>query len=433
MIRYFVYIIILFVAAKSYAGSSKDTLRISQLNTTNEKNDNSLTLQSAIATGKTIIIDEDLVITKNIYLFGTASLIGINTDTMKLKKITISGDFASKDGRKYFINCGIKSKLGDNTVWSGKIENLKFVAAPDAAFNYCIQLHNVKGITINNNVFDFTKLQQSTVKGDTRGCAIEGLNDRNWNKGSVYRFDVTISNNRVINKQDYPGQEGIGISSAQKVSILNNYCFGMGDDGIGVHNVKDFIVTGNQLYLIAGRILISNSQNGLVSKNYIERIPMQNIQSGIFANSESFIKLESESKHVKAANNSNIIIDSNIIYIPSNYKPIKPLKTYIIRIKGAENCKVVNNKIYIDCDIDYVTVPITIENEISKNNQTLIIPESVLIADNKVIVKNSRNEQKLMQINSARVLGAANNNLKNIVLRKNEIIKDSSRSTINSH
>jgi len=370
--------------------SSGDTVNLLKYGVKyNDNQDASVCLQKAIDDQKVIIISGNIIIRKNIYLWGKASLIAKNR-----AHVTIDGDFANADGRKYVINCGIKAKNGDVSAWTGQIKNIKFVGSSSAAFAFFIQLHTVKGVLIDNNEFDFTQIPQTDVRGDLRGCAIEGLNDRQWNKGSVSRKDIIISNNRVINKQDYPGQEGIGITNAQNVVFSSNYLYGMADDGIALHKVDGFKILNNKLYLVAGRLYVADSKNGVINGNYIERIPMQSSRK--WMNAESFIKVEPERGRNadQDADIENIDIVNNTILLPDSYSPAKRSKTYIIRLIGVKNCNVNNNILHVNCSKDFVTSPIVVENPLAQtsrvSNLSLSVKQlhlksgNVMINDNKI-------------------------------------------------
>jgi hypothetical protein len=354
------------------------------------KHDDSQALQSAIKSGKTILVDnKTYLINHNIYLYGASSIVGKTNSVFKL-----TDDLSNADGKKVWFAIGITGKGLRPFTWTGKIANITFTAADNAVFNYCINLFNVNGGAISGCVFNWENLKISGTKGDPRGLSIESINDASWCRSSNI-INLEIFQNKVLHKEDATGCEGIGISNGSNIKIHDNYVHGVADDAIAVHNTDEFEIVNNKCYTTQGRIMMENSKNGLVKDNYIERIPRQ--ISGGFNGGGALCMVEIGMANKKAFKPSNIQIIHNYFKLPDGV----PSPTYMLRVMAVDNCTISDNTFECNTKNGVSAIEIGMGNLrlITKNSRTagmnlsqindLISPSNVTVTNNNCTGTNA--------------------------------------------
>jgi hypothetical protein len=325
--------IILCFSTKAYTVQNDNTVTLEQYGAVGDGvQDDSKALQTAISSGKTILVsDKTYVINNNIYLYGNASIVGKAKSVFK-----INNDLSNADGKKFWFAIGITGKAASVRTWGGKITSITFTGSENAVFNYCINLFNADGGTISNCVFDWKGLSLSGVKGDPRGLSIESVNNASWCRSSNVK-NMEIFQNKVLHKEDASGCEGIGISNGFNIKIHDNYVYGVADDAIAVHNTDGFEITNNKCYSTQGRIMMENSKNGVVKGNYVERIPRQ--ISGGFNGGGALCMVEIGLANKNAYKPSNIQIINNYFKLPDGI----PSPTYMLRAMAVDNCVISGN------------------------------------------------------------------------------------------
>jgi len=372
------------LSSKAHAVSNDDTVTLEQYGAAgNGVQDDSKALQTAIRSGKTILVnDKTYLINSNIYLYGNTSIIGKTKSVFK-----ITANLANADGKNFWFSIGIDGKGGVVNSWNGKLSNITFKATGDAAFNYCLNLFNVSGVSISNCVFDWREIRLSGVSGDPRGLSIESVNNAAWCRSSSIK-NVEIFQNKVLHKEDASGCEGIGISNGSNIKIHDNYVYGVADDAIAVHNTNGFEITNNKCYSTQGRIMMENSKNGVVNGNYMERIPRQ--VSGGFNGGGALCMVEIGLANKNAYKPSNIQITNNYFKLPSGV----PSPTYMLRAMAVDNCVISGNTFECNTSNGVSAIEIGMGNLrlITKNKRTegmsdndiddFISPSNVTVTNN---------------------------------------------------
>lgn len=224
------------------------------------------------------------------------------------------------------IHCGSK-KYGDKgTTWTGSISGAVFIVneGMNAKDHRLINIHRATDIKIENCTFDFRSAQG--VFG-----GISAMNHSAFCR-SPKRANLSYVGNTILANQAANGSEGLNAAFTDGIIIEGNQIHGMGDDVIGLHDVSDFVIRNNVSSATDGRIYIASCQNGIISGN---------IHRHTTDTPGSLIHLERERDYMRT-HPRNIVIEDNKLY----HFGEGTQATYGIRVRGAENISILNNRIY---------------------------------------------------------------------------------------
>lgn len=216
----------------------------------------------ASAAGISVIWNGQYYATDMIYLWGNANLIGLNHQESKLYFDCTANPVGSPYG---WLILGCSSYGVSANHFTGVIRNIYFDISNVATQSTIVSYQRCKNTTIENCYFNVNQ------SGSWANC-IEGQNFVGLCP-TPDRDGIWIKNNRFeIYDNGASAGEASGMTNATNVWFVDNYFYGSADDAIGLHNVDDFVISGNQIYSVDGRIFIGNGYRGRVTNNYVERI-----------------------------------------------------------------------------------------------------------------------------------------------------------------
>lgn len=290
----------------------------------------------------TVLINSDVRIEDNLYLYGNVSLIGD-----RQHRIIIDTDFdvSSAGGSQRIIACGTKTKgetrLGDDShVWHGYIDGVNFLGTVNARVGILIFILEGQQCGVRNCNFDFTTFPTGLTFGFRLFAAVEGFNDSNWLVGGTnLREQIDISHN-VLNTISYDnlGGEGFGINFGDGVNISFNHVTGCGDDPVVAHFAKNVRFHGNICKSVSGRIAWNQCQGVSVIGNYHERI----IDSqGVWQQGGSLMFHDIEGNTVNDRYTENVTVVGNAIKVPSAITTLDGIVTF----RGGQKVTCVGNTI----------------------------------------------------------------------------------------
>jgi hypothetical protein len=272
------------------------------------------------------------VVDHTLFLYSNISWEG---DGVGTSKIYPRGNYGNSVDTLYTIALGIVSKGGTVIPWRGShITGIQFHPNAGTKVGTLINGFSIDDSYISNNYLYLADL----VPANGLCTAIETALNTSWCAGSSIT-DFTITNNKVTAKHAYNQGEGIGVTKGTRIIIDNNYISGIGDDGIAFHNCTNVSARNNKIYVIDGRIFLSNTKDAKIDGNYIERIADQ--QSGKWISGGDFIRVTLEAIGT-AQGSENIDITNNTVYLPSNVIDTT-FQTYQIRVQGVQAGHVTGN------------------------------------------------------------------------------------------
>jgi Concanavalin A-like lectin/glucanases superfamily/Pectate lyase superfamily protein len=312
--------------------------------TGNGTTDDSVAFQSALdaaaSQNATLSIPADFTIrvTKNLFIYGTCNIDGAGDSSI----ILCDADMDNDHGREYWISIGIsehKDNSGTQDTFIGTISDLCFKTSSNGKFNRGLFMFNTSGTTIKNCFFDF-RSGVSSVNGYFFGATSSG-NNNNWEpSGYKSMSDITITENIIVANHRITDSEGFGVCNAEDVIISKNYIYGVGDDPIGCHNIKNLTIEDNFCYSIDGRIFTSNGENVKITNNYCERIAEFGTT---WVSGGAMIYAGLEGNNSYPAPNTYEIKD-NIIVIPEGISSY----TYGIRVLGGRTVEISSNTLFME-------------------------------------------------------------------------------------
>ena len=317
----------------------EDSILVSDFSVTGDgKIDDTSALQAALKfcseNDRQCVLDSDMQvrITAPVYIWGGGSLIGRSGAAIKID-IT---DFKNR----FIVNLGISDKHKPEREFSGQISNINFVTVtgpilkgvkntlPYAVGGRIVKIWRIKDALISGNFFEVGKYMYAAVGS--------GKN-KNWLHGSLSENNgVTIRNNTISATAPPHGMEGIGLGTFRNATISNNTVYGVGDDPIGIHNCENIEIHSNRLASVDGRILITNSENISVRKNYVARhksLLDNKVSRGMALVHVGYTKGRYRSK------SSNIDLSNNHFYYPGQGKD----RHAMVYVQGTSDITIANN------------------------------------------------------------------------------------------
>ena len=225
--------------------------------------DDTAKVQKALTTcsnhGLTCVIPSNkrFLITKQLYLWGEGSLIGVDSTSMLLLR---TGHVP------YILNIGISGAQKLEQKWSGSIEHVTFRGVGPGT-GRIIFLWRSEGGTISKNVFNIGAFGYGPTSSGNNNKVV-----RNGD-GNCIRKNITITDNMIFAEgTDVIGSEGIGLNQWDGAEIARNVVHGVGDDMIGVHFSSNINIHDNDLSGVDGRLFVSNSHHVMIENNKISRV-----------------------------------------------------------------------------------------------------------------------------------------------------------------
>lgn len=197
------------------------------------------------------------LITKELYLWGEGSLIGVDSTSMLLLR---TGHVP------YILNIGISGAQKFEEKWSGSIEHVTFRGVGPGT-GRIIFLWRSEGGTISKNIFN--------VGAYGYGPTSSGNNHKVVRNGDAncIRKNIKITDNVILAEgTDVIGSEGIGLNQWDGAEIARNVVNGVGDDMIGVHFSSNVNIHDNDLSGVDGRLFVANSHHVMIENNKIARV-----------------------------------------------------------------------------------------------------------------------------------------------------------------
>lgn len=314
------------------------------------------------------------ILTRTMYIYGPVSWVGAGS---KLTEIHLHGNYGNSVDTTFSIAFGIKQKRVNSAWQNASFEGFKICLDKGVKTDNALNLFLAKDVAIKNNNFYFD--EADSVGGWL--TAIESRHNSAWSTGPYVR-NIVIANNYLTAKHSAKNGEAIGLTIAHGFSITNNYIKGFGDDGIGIHNCTDGTIRGNKLYLLDGRIYISNSQDINVIKNYVTRIADP---KGRFYGGGAFIMTDMEYGDTLSTN-KYITIDSNTVELPAQI----PSVTYLIRAQGIQSGIISNNVIISNSSLAQSSIVISPDKNPAWKGRTtdpdykkgVVSPRNILVYNN---------------------------------------------------
>ena len=273
------------------------------------------------------------VVDRTLFLYSNISWEG---DGVGTSKIYPRGNYGNTSDTLYTIALGVVSKGGTVIPWRGShITGIQF--HPNAGTKVGTLIN---GFAVDDSYISENYIYLADLTPASGICiAIETTLNTAWCSGSSVT-DLAITNNKIIAKHAYNQGEGIGITKGTRVIVDNNYISGIGDDGIAFHNCTNVSARNNKIYVVDGRIYLSNTKDAKIDGNYIERIADQ--QSGKWISGGEFIRVTLESNGT-VQGSENIDIINNTVYLPSNVIDTTSSLTYQIRVQGVQAAHITGN------------------------------------------------------------------------------------------
>lgn len=267
------------------------------------------------------------LITKPIFIWGEASLIGNSDSSVMLFKVVSA---------PYLVNLGISKKNQIKSPFSGTIAGVTFKIIGGKK-GRIIYFWRVKGAKITGNKFQV---------GNHRYSATSSGNENSWLRdiNAYIRKDIVISDNKIVAAADNLGSEGIGLGDFNGAVISNNSIVGVGDDPIGVHYCENVKISNNYMESVDGRLYISNSRNVDIVNNVVKRMPSlldKTFHKGIAL---IYIGFELYGRKNSLSAPTNIKVYHNALYYP----PGAIDTGAAIYIYAPRNVEVTNNSINND-------------------------------------------------------------------------------------
>jgi len=342
---------------------------------------------------------KSFLVTKPIFLWGKANLVGNGVDTEII--------FNVKRGT-YLLNLGISGKNKLENVFSGSISkvNFKVVGGTGGRILYFWRTQNA---SVSDNVFNVGKYAYSATSSG---------NDNRWVKNgpkNLIRKNIIIERNKIYAKVDNIGSEGIGLGNFDGAMIRDNTIIGVGDDPIGVHFSNNIHIINNVMESVDGRLFVVNSKNVQIIGNKHRRIA--SLLDGKFYRGISLLYVGFENVNIKHKFSAptNVDIYNNILtYLPGSVDAGAAIYLYAPRDINVDSNVIINDSKLVKASAIHVlpkkfsarwTDPDRIDthkmarvwNLIVKNNSSIgLYPQRIIMTGNcidymgKVTFKNNK-------------------------------------------
>lgn len=332
--------------------------------------DDSAAIQAAInaAVGKGTVFfpPGTFRVTRNLYVYGTVDLVSNGSATIRL-----DADLAKADGVEYWINCGVPSKGGKPTTWTGRMRGLTFQVSANGNTQRILNIHRGYDWCVTQCTFDVTPGGARSVAG-----GICGMNNAAWCTPDTRQINRIMHCKFLGAQAAATGSEAISMGNASQVWIEGNYTYGFGDDAIAVHLCTDVVITNNRCYSADGRIYADGLVHGQIHDNFIQRI--QDVATNTWIAGGGLIWIEISAAVSPAP--TDIAITNNWL----QHGLGTGRNTYGIRLRGVRNTTVTDNSIRDDSGLGY---GITLEGMVGPNGWT---DPAGLDKDGKARLRNVR-------------------------------------------
>lgn len=238
-----------------------------------------------------------LLVTKALYIWGGASLIGEDHTS----RIYI------KTASPYVFNFGLRERRVHASIWSGCVARISFHAMEGSG--RILFFWRSDGASVKDNQFYLNATNLGAMSsGNNSGWLVDGPN-------GYVRKNLTVTGNRIIGKGDMTGSEGIGLNQWDTATVAYNEVDGVADDAIGIHFCKNITIYSNQLTSTDGRLYLSQSIDCTITGNKISRVPSRS--SGQFSPGIALIYIGHENNVANAfPTPTNITVSDNELIYP---------------------------------------------------------------------------------------------------------------------
>lgn len=298
--------------------------------------------------GKTAFISDGLTIrtTKNLYIWGSGSLIGANASRCVVELDANPNDTVGKDYERYWFNCGIVgepdlpgSSSAATDIWSGELRNFKFNITSNVNTTGgigMVQYHSCYGATTDNVEFNCV-----ARGGQNTTTTIVSQLDGNWGEtAKLFKRYCVLNNTRhiLVGKGDEgDGTGGINLVGPEGWRITNNYVNYCSDDALVVigNNAINNYIAGNWVAATHGRIGSLGGRDNIFIGNFAKKVTGTDNHSG----SGDIFSFEPVSLSSYAPR--NIVCIGNRTYYPENGAPSSSPSH--IKAAGVRGAVIANN------------------------------------------------------------------------------------------
>lgn len=196
-----------------------------------------------------------LLVTKSMFLWGNASLVGEDATSRIYIKTT----------SPYVFNFGLRERLSMAPVWSGSVSCISFHALEGSGRILFFWRTDEASVESNRFYLNATNLG-SMSSGNNSAWLVDGPNH-------YVRKNLRVVGNRIIGKGAVAGSEGIGLNQWDTAEIAYNEVDGVADDAIGIHFCKAISIHHNRLSSTDGRLYVAQSTDCQIVANHMSRVP----------------------------------------------------------------------------------------------------------------------------------------------------------------